>query len=193
MNNTIGLLPDGLNNFHFNCALVDPSASGHLTYNESTWQSHPIPQYGYPSDRRSIAASVPPQTITPQSLQGKTVSVTLQHAHLLLTLSPKCNSHHVDGSQLPYVAVYFHFFFSTHTRELNKWNCICSQIKANTVKSEDSYVFEAGSRTFYDCYVAVESPGTLIRAFSTGIFVIYCFVLCFTLSACVYLYLYKCM
>ncbi|XP_069375823.1 pleckstrin homology domain-containing family A member 5-like isoform X20 [Paralichthys olivaceus] len=29
---------------------------------------------GYPADRRSIAAGVPPQTITPQSLQGKTVS-----------------------------------------------------------------------------------------------------------------------
>ncbi|XP_070785242.1 pleckstrin homology domain-containing family A member 5-like [Enoplosus armatus] len=28
--------------------------------------------YGYPPDRRSIAAGVPPQTITPQSLQGKT-------------------------------------------------------------------------------------------------------------------------
>ncbi|KAM4569931.1 pleckstrin homology domain-containing family A member 5-like isoform 4-T4 [Odontesthes bonariensis] len=31
-----------------------------------------LSKYGYPSDRRSIAASVPPQTITPQSLQGKT-------------------------------------------------------------------------------------------------------------------------
>uniref|UniRef100_A0A3Q2DM15 Pleckstrin homology domain containing, family A member 5 n=1 Tax=Cyprinodon variegatus TaxID=28743 RepID=A0A3Q2DM15_CYPVA len=29
-------------------------------------------KYGCPSDRRSIAAAVPPQTITPQSLQGKT-------------------------------------------------------------------------------------------------------------------------
>ncbi|KAF1372679.1 hypothetical protein PFLUV_G00268410 [Perca fluviatilis] len=28
--------------------------------------------YGYPPDRRSIAAGVPPQSITPQSLQGKT-------------------------------------------------------------------------------------------------------------------------
>ncbi|XP_072233977.1 pleckstrin homology domain-containing family A member 5 isoform X6 [Leuresthes tenuis] len=31
-----------------------------------------LSKYGCPSDRRSIAASVPPQTITPQSLQGKT-------------------------------------------------------------------------------------------------------------------------
>nr|XP_046234987.1 pleckstrin homology domain-containing family A member 5-like isoform X6 [Scatophagus argus] len=31
-----------------------------------------LAKYGYPPDRRSIAASVPPQTITPQSLQGKT-------------------------------------------------------------------------------------------------------------------------
>uniref|UniRef100_A0AAQ5Z608 Pleckstrin homology domain-containing family A member 5-like n=1 Tax=Amphiprion ocellaris TaxID=80972 RepID=A0AAQ5Z608_AMPOC len=31
-----------------------------------------IAKYGYPPDRRSIAAGVPPQTITPQSLQGKT-------------------------------------------------------------------------------------------------------------------------
>ncbi|KAM9705703.1 pleckstrin homology domain-containing family A member 5-like isoform 6-T6 [Menidia menidia] len=35
-------------------------------------RAHVSKQYGYPSDRRSIAASVPPQTITPQSLQGKT-------------------------------------------------------------------------------------------------------------------------
>ncbi|XP_049422994.1 pleckstrin homology domain-containing family A member 5-like isoform X3 [Epinephelus fuscoguttatus] len=34
-------------------------------------RTHPA-KYGYPSDRRSIAAGVPPQTITPQSLQGKT-------------------------------------------------------------------------------------------------------------------------
>lgn len=33
-----------------------------------------LAKYGYPADRRSIAAGVPPQTITPQSLQGKTVS-----------------------------------------------------------------------------------------------------------------------
>uniref|UniRef100_A0AAQ5Z2G8 Pleckstrin homology domain containing, family A member 5 n=1 Tax=Amphiprion ocellaris TaxID=80972 RepID=A0AAQ5Z2G8_AMPOC len=33
-----------------------------------------IAKYGYPPDRRSIAAGVPPQTITPQSLQGKTIS-----------------------------------------------------------------------------------------------------------------------
>ncbi|XP_044041861.1 pleckstrin homology domain-containing family A member 5-like isoform X5 [Siniperca chuatsi] len=31
-----------------------------------------LAKYGYPPDRRSIAAGVPPQTITPQSLQGKT-------------------------------------------------------------------------------------------------------------------------
>ncbi|XP_047192407.1 pleckstrin homology domain-containing family A member 5-like isoform X6 [Scophthalmus maximus] len=31
-----------------------------------------LAKYGYPADRRSIAAGVPPQTITPQSLQGKT-------------------------------------------------------------------------------------------------------------------------
>ncbi|XP_023278783.1 pleckstrin homology domain-containing family A member 5-like isoform X5 [Seriola lalandi dorsalis] len=31
-----------------------------------------LAKYGYPTDRRSIAAGVPPQTITPQSLQGKT-------------------------------------------------------------------------------------------------------------------------
>ncbi|XP_078021439.1 pleckstrin homology domain-containing family A member 5-like isoform X9 [Epinephelus lanceolatus] len=36
-------------------------------------RTHPA-KYGYPSDRRSIAAGVPPQTITPQSLQGKTIS-----------------------------------------------------------------------------------------------------------------------
>ncbi|XP_078099330.1 pleckstrin homology domain-containing family A member 5 isoform X2 [Sander vitreus] len=33
-----------------------------------------LAKYGYPPDRRSIAASVPPQSITPQSLQGKTIS-----------------------------------------------------------------------------------------------------------------------
>ncbi|XP_029901258.1 pleckstrin homology domain-containing family A member 5-like isoform X3 [Myripristis murdjan] len=33
-----------------------------------------LTKYGYPPDRRSIAAGVPPQTITPQSLQGKTIS-----------------------------------------------------------------------------------------------------------------------
>ncbi|KAM7366795.1 hypothetical protein PAMP_014739 [Pampus punctatissimus] len=33
-----------------------------------------LAKYGYPPDRRSIAAGVPPQTITPQSLQGKTIS-----------------------------------------------------------------------------------------------------------------------
>ncbi|XP_071358395.1 pleckstrin homology domain-containing family A member 5-like isoform X10 [Trachinotus anak] len=33
-----------------------------------------LAKYGYPTDRRSIAAGVPPQTITPQSLQGKTIS-----------------------------------------------------------------------------------------------------------------------
>ncbi|XP_040885821.1 pleckstrin homology domain-containing family A member 5-like isoform X4 [Toxotes jaculatrix] len=33
-----------------------------------------LAKYGYPTDRRSIAAAVPPQTITPQSLQGKTIS-----------------------------------------------------------------------------------------------------------------------
>ncbi|XP_042367718.1 pleckstrin homology domain-containing family A member 5-like [Plectropomus leopardus] len=31
-----------------------------------------LPKYGYPSDRRSIAAGVPPPNITAQSLQGKT-------------------------------------------------------------------------------------------------------------------------
>ncbi|XP_068442057.1 pleckstrin homology domain-containing family A member 5-like isoform X3 [Clinocottus analis] len=36
-------------------------------------KSHPPPpQYGYQPDRRSIAVAVPPQSITPQSLQGKT-------------------------------------------------------------------------------------------------------------------------
>uniref|UniRef100_A0A8P4G7F4 PH domain-containing protein n=1 Tax=Dicentrarchus labrax TaxID=13489 RepID=A0A8P4G7F4_DICLA len=33
-----------------------------------------LAKYGYPPDRRSIAVGVPPQTITPQSLQGKTIS-----------------------------------------------------------------------------------------------------------------------
>ncbi|TMS02924.1 Pleckstrin homology domain-containing family A member 5, partial [Larimichthys crocea] len=33
-----------------------------------------LAKYGYQPDRRSIAAGVPPQTITPQSLQGKTIS-----------------------------------------------------------------------------------------------------------------------
>ncbi|XP_030295246.1 pleckstrin homology domain-containing family A member 5-like isoform X14 [Sparus aurata] len=33
-----------------------------------------LAKYGYPPDRRSIAGSVPPQTITAQSLQGKTIS-----------------------------------------------------------------------------------------------------------------------
>ncbi|XP_062238700.1 pleckstrin homology domain-containing family A member 5-like isoform X4 [Platichthys flesus] len=32
-----------------------------------------LAKYGYPADRRSIAGGVPPQTITPQTLQGKTV------------------------------------------------------------------------------------------------------------------------
>ncbi|CAB1425807.1 unnamed protein product, partial [Pleuronectes platessa] len=31
-----------------------------------------LAKYGYPSDRRSIAGGIPPQTITPQTLQGKT-------------------------------------------------------------------------------------------------------------------------
>nr|XP_020463972.1 pleckstrin homology domain-containing family A member 5 isoform X2 [Monopterus albus] len=34
-------------------------------------RTHPA-KYGYPPDRRSVASGVPPQTITPQSLQGKT-------------------------------------------------------------------------------------------------------------------------
>uniref|UniRef100_A0A3Q1CJN9 PH domain-containing protein n=1 Tax=Amphiprion ocellaris TaxID=80972 RepID=A0A3Q1CJN9_AMPOC len=38
-----------------------------------------IAKYGYPPDRRSIAAGVPPQTITPQSLQGKTTDVLSHH------------------------------------------------------------------------------------------------------------------
>ncbi|KAM9310268.1 pleckstrin homology domain-containing family A member 5-like isoform 2-T3 [Pholidichthys leucotaenia] len=33
-----------------------------------------LAKYGYPPDRRSVVASMPPQTITAQSLQGKTVS-----------------------------------------------------------------------------------------------------------------------
>uniref|UniRef100_A0A672YCX7 Pleckstrin homology domain containing, family A member 5 n=1 Tax=Sphaeramia orbicularis TaxID=375764 RepID=A0A672YCX7_9TELE len=33
-----------------------------------------LAKYGYPPDRRSVAIGVPSQTITPQSLQGKTVS-----------------------------------------------------------------------------------------------------------------------
>uniref|UniRef100_A0A3Q1FA31 Pleckstrin homology domain containing, family A member 5 n=1 Tax=Acanthochromis polyacanthus TaxID=80966 RepID=A0A3Q1FA31_9TELE len=41
-----------------------------------------IAKYGYPPDRRSIAAGVPPQTITPQSLQGKTVSVATKLSRL---------------------------------------------------------------------------------------------------------------
>ncbi|XP_053270759.1 pleckstrin homology domain-containing family A member 5 isoform X1 [Pleuronectes platessa] len=32
-----------------------------------------LAKYGYPADRRSIAGGIPPQTITPQTLQGKTV------------------------------------------------------------------------------------------------------------------------
>ncbi|XP_056223887.1 pleckstrin homology domain-containing family A member 5-like isoform X12 [Seriola aureovittata] len=38
-----------------------------------------LAKYGYPTDRRSIAAGVPPQTITPQSLQGKTTDVLSHH------------------------------------------------------------------------------------------------------------------
>ncbi|XP_014874314.1 pleckstrin homology domain-containing family A member 5-like isoform X8 [Poecilia latipinna] len=36
-------------------------------------RSH-LSKYGCPSDRRSVAACVPPETITPQSLQGKTIT-----------------------------------------------------------------------------------------------------------------------
>ncbi|KAF7649575.1 hypothetical protein LDENG_00139360 [Lucifuga dentata] len=40
-----------------------------------------LTKFGYPPDRRSVSASTPPQNITPQTLQGKTVSsiLTLQH------------------------------------------------------------------------------------------------------------------
>ncbi|XP_045928056.1 pleckstrin homology domain-containing family A member 5-like isoform X2 [Micropterus dolomieu] len=38
-----------------------------------------LAKYGYPPDRRSIAAGVPPQTITQQSLQGKTTDVLSHH------------------------------------------------------------------------------------------------------------------
>lgn len=69
------------------------------------------PQYGYAPDRRSIAAAAPPQTITPQSLQGKTVSVALPHAlhsevyycqykcdrHSHIELTPVCFLH-VSGT-----------------------------------------------------------------------------------------------
>ena len=49
------------------------------TWNEKMWMKPCLwsspQQYGYPPDRRSASSSVPPQTITPQSLQGKTVGV----------------------------------------------------------------------------------------------------------------------
>uniref|UniRef100_A0A3Q3IMS3 Pleckstrin homology domain containing, family A member 5 n=1 Tax=Monopterus albus TaxID=43700 RepID=A0A3Q3IMS3_MONAL len=38
-------------------------------------RTHPA-KYGYPPDRRSVASGVPPQTITPQSLQGKTTKLS---------------------------------------------------------------------------------------------------------------------
>ncbi|XP_036373556.1 pleckstrin homology domain-containing family A member 5 isoform X10 [Megalops cyprinoides] len=37
-------------------------------------RAHLAKQYGYPPDRRSMPAGIPVQTITPQSLQGKTVN-----------------------------------------------------------------------------------------------------------------------
>ncbi|XP_008399450.1 pleckstrin homology domain-containing family A member 5 isoform X5 [Poecilia reticulata] len=36
------------------------------------WQRSHLSKYGCPSDRRSVATCVPPETVTPQSLQGKT-------------------------------------------------------------------------------------------------------------------------
>lgn len=51
---------------------------------------------GYPLDRRSIAASTPTPTITPQSLQGKTVSITVQISNscAVQTMS-SCSSVHL--------------------------------------------------------------------------------------------------
>uniref|UniRef100_A0A8C6M1M3 Pleckstrin homology domain containing, family A member 5 n=1 Tax=Nothobranchius furzeri TaxID=105023 RepID=A0A8C6M1M3_NOTFU len=50
--------------------VTSPILRGDLTL-DRRHRTHPV-KYGYPSDRRSIAAYVPPPTITPQSLQGKT-------------------------------------------------------------------------------------------------------------------------
>ncbi|XP_017158304.1 pleckstrin homology domain-containing family A member 5 isoform X10 [Poecilia reticulata] len=38
------------------------------------WQRSHLSKYGCPSDRRSVATCVPPETVTPQSLQGKTIT-----------------------------------------------------------------------------------------------------------------------
>ncbi|XP_037618817.1 pleckstrin homology domain-containing family A member 5-like isoform X3 [Sebastes umbrosus] len=47
-----------------------PVFRGDVTQNH--WHRTHLAKYGHPADRRSIAAGVPPPSITPQSLQGKT-------------------------------------------------------------------------------------------------------------------------
>ncbi|XP_037618824.1 pleckstrin homology domain-containing family A member 5-like isoform X10 [Sebastes umbrosus] len=49
-----------------------PVFRGDVTQNH--WHRTHLAKYGHPADRRSIAAGVPPPSITPQSLQGKTIS-----------------------------------------------------------------------------------------------------------------------
>lgn len=76
---------------------VDPSADPKA----STLNCLSSPQqYGCPPERRPASSSVPPQTITPQSLQGKTVGVNSQTNTLLHSFSrraftgflPQCTS-----------------------------------------------------------------------------------------------------
>ncbi|XP_008399453.1 pleckstrin homology domain-containing family A member 5 isoform X8 [Poecilia reticulata] len=53
------------------------------------WQRSHLSKYGCPSDRRSVATCVPPETVTPQSLQGKTTDVLSHHLQRNLTYLDK--------------------------------------------------------------------------------------------------------
>ncbi|XP_040007107.1 pleckstrin homology domain-containing family A member 5-like isoform X3 [Xiphias gladius] len=62
--------PVGHNSSNSHSEVSSPVFRGDVTL-DRRHRTH-LAKYGYPTDRRSIAAGVPPQTITPQSLQGKT-------------------------------------------------------------------------------------------------------------------------
>uniref|UniRef100_A0A8C7HHM7 Pleckstrin homology domain containing, family A member 5 n=1 Tax=Oncorhynchus kisutch TaxID=8019 RepID=A0A8C7HHM7_ONCKI len=67
---------------------------------DSSCLSLSLSQYNYPPDRRSMPAGIPVQTITPQSLQGKTVShVSLSDLLHLFSLSRLCEQDQVVRTQ----------------------------------------------------------------------------------------------
>ncbi|XP_040007138.1 pleckstrin homology domain-containing family A member 5-like isoform X7 [Xiphias gladius] len=66
--------PVGHNSSNSHSEVSSPVFRGDVTL-DRRHRTH-LAKYGYPTDRRSIAAGVPPQTITPQSLQGKTTKLS---------------------------------------------------------------------------------------------------------------------